>query len=340
MNIWVDIANAPHVIFFKDYITEWREQGHKVLVTARDLSGSLELLKANDIEFVEIGQHYGASKLKKIQGLFVRCMQLRKYLASKSIDVAVSQSSFYSPLVAKSLGVRCVYTNDNEFAKGNVLANVFADSVIYPESLEPLVAHSFFNKKFSYYPGTKEGIYLSKLTLSRSEKKSNAQHQVCIRPEPWTAQYHQRDDKVLVELLKGLSKSATITILPRDKIQHDFFESLAMAHVKIQQLPLSLSDIYQQFDFFIGAGGYMSRELACMGLPCLSMYQGDLLSVDKSLISIGVMSHHKLPTAMLVNKLLSANQEDISNSVNTLKNQGKVARQIIEHAVLGIKSGA
>jgi hypothetical protein len=52
------------------------------------------------------------------------------------------------------------------------------------------------------------------------------------------------------------------------------------------------------------------------------------------------MSHHKLPTAMLVNKLLSANQEDISNSVNTLKNQGKVARQIIEHAVLGIKSGA
>lgn len=334
MNIWVDITNAPHVIFFKEYIAEWQQQGHNVFVTARDLSGSLELLKVNNIEFIEIGQHYGASKLNKVKGLFVRCMQLRKYLTNKSIDVAVSQSSFYSPLVAKSLGVRCVYTNDNEFAKGNVLANIFADSVIYPESLKPLVAKSRFKNKFSYYPGTKEGIYLSKLTLP--EKILNTPCHICIRPEPWTAQYHQRDDKVLVELLKGLNESAQITILPRDNVQRDFFESLTLNNVKVQQLPLSLNEIYQQFDFFIGAGGSMSRELAFMGLPCLSMYQGELLSVDKSLIIAGVMSHHKLPTTTLVNEILAANQSDTASAANTLKEQGRIARKVIESAVFNL----
>lgn len=332
MNIWVDITNAPHVIFFKDYIAEWKLQGHKVLVTARDLSGSLELLKVNDIEFVEIGQHYGASKLQKVKGLYVRCMQLRKYLADKLVDVAVSQSSFYSPLVAKSLGIRSVYTNDNEFAKGNILANIFAEQVIYPESLRPLVSKSRYKRKFSYYPGTKEGIYLSNLVLPK--KKKNSKKHICIRPEPWTAHYHQRDDKVIVELLEGLNKDSKVTILPRDKNQSAFFESLALNNVKVLKQPLSLTEIYQQFDFFIGAGGSMSRELAFMGLPCLSMYQGELLSVDKSLISVGVLIHHKLPTEELVNQLLSTSQKDFDTTVTKLKEQGTQARQVITDAVL------
>jgi hypothetical protein len=336
MNIWVDITNAPHIIFFKDYITQWKLQGHKVLVTARDLSGSLELLKKNDIEFVEIGQHYGSSKLQKVKGLFVRCLQLRKYLADKSINVAVSQSSFYSPLVARLLGVRSVYTNDNEFAKGNLIANIFADQIVYPESLKPLLADSFFKQKFSYYPGTKEGIYLNNLKLPA--KLENSIKHICIRPEPWTAQYHQRDDKVLVELLKGLAKDSEVTILPRDKNQTAFFESLVLSNVKVLKQPLSLGEIYQQFDFFIGAGGSMSRELAFVGLPCLSMYQGELLSVDKSLISAGIMNHHKLPTAELINEFLAESKQDIANVVNELREQGVKARQVIGNAVLNLET--
>jgi predicted glycosyltransferase len=332
MNIWVDIANAPHVVFFKKFISEWESQGHNVIVTARDLSGSIELLKSNDIGFVEIGHHYGASKLQKIKGLFIRCLQLRKFLSDKSIDVAVSQSSFYSPLVAKSLGVQCVYTNDNEFAKGNILANIFASHIIYPESLEPLLGSSRFKSKFSYYPGTKEGIYLSQLALP--EKITKESIGICIRPEPWTAQYHNRSDKVLVGLLEELSKKSLTTILPRDKKQSLFFKSLKLDNLRVLEKPLSLSDIYQQFDCFIGAGGSMSRELAFMGLPCLSMYQGKLLSVDKSLISVGVMAHSRGPTLEMINKLLSVDKNENSRSSGKLKKQGDKAREIINAAVL------
>lgn len=332
MNIWVDIANAPHVIFFKEFIIQWKSQGHNVIVTARDLSGSIELLKTNNIEFVEIGHHYGASKFQKVRGLFIRCLQLRKYLADKSINVAVSQSSFYSPLVSKTLGIPCVYTNDNEFAKGNLLANIFASDVIYPKSLEPLIGSSWYKSKFSYYPGTKEGIYLSQFVLP--EKKMNKQVCICIRPEPWTAQYHKRSDKVLIELLDKLNKNSLITILPRDNKQSEFFKSLQLKNVKILEKPLSLNDIYQKFDCFIGAGGSMSRELAFMGLPCLSMYQGELLSVDKSLISIGAMTHSKSPTIEIVNELLSLSENAKISLLEKLKNQGAEAREIINFSVL------
>lgn len=334
MNIWVDIANAPHVIFFKKFISQWKSQGHNVIVTARDLSGSIELLKTNNIEFVEIGHHYGASKFQKVRGLFIRCLQLRKYLVDKSINVAVSQSSFYSPLVAKTLGIPCVYTNDNEFAKGNMLANIFASHVIYPESLKPIIGNNWYKSKFSYYPGTKEGIYLSQLVLP--EKRINEQVCICIRPEPWTAQYHKRSDIVLIELLEELNKDKLTTILPRDKKQSLFFKSLKLKNVSVLEKPISLNEIYQKFDFFIGAGGSMSRELAFMGLPCLSMYQGELLSVDKSLISVSAMTHSKSPTVGIIDELLSTSQNVNTRVYEQLKNQGDEARDIINTAVLSI----
>ena len=330
MKIWVDISNAPHVSFFKDFIHEWQAQGHSVIVTARNLSGSLELLKLHNIDYKEIGAHYGASKIQKLKGLLIRCIQLRKYLADKNVDVAVSQSSFYSPIVARLLGIRSVYTNDNEYAKGNLLANIFASKVIYPESMKELSSKSFFSRKFDYYPGTKEGIYLSYLNFARKEKPSEILN-VCIRPEPWTAQYHQRDDKSLVSLLNSFDDKINVTILPRDKSQQKFFESLNKQNIHVLSEPLSLEEIYAQFDFFIGAGGSMSRELAYLGLPCLSIYQGDLLSVDRYLIAEGVMHHEKAPTIQTVEEIFSLALTDTTDV--KLSEQGKQARKVIMNAV-------
>ncbi|MBL4746999.1 MAG: DUF354 domain-containing protein [Flavobacteriaceae bacterium] len=332
MNIWVDITNAPHVIFFKKFIEQWKNQGHNVIVTARELSGSIELLKINDISFIEIGNHYGARKIQKLKGLAIRCLQLRRFLANKSIDVAVSQSSFYSPLVAKMLGVRCIYTNDNEFAKGNVIANIFATKILYPECMQPVIAKSFFYKKFCYYPGTKEGIYLSNLELPKQTPSDK--YRIGIRPEPWTAQYHQRDDAPLVGMLKHLNETSSLTILPRDKKQAEFFKSLNLSQLKVLNTPLSLIEIYQNFDLFIGAGGSMSRELAFLGLPCLSMYQGELLRVDNYLIDRGVMLHNKAPTASYISELLIKFSTPTENLARELKNQGEIARQMLNKLVI------
>lgn len=333
MNIWVDISNAPHVSFFKGFIKKWESQGHNVIVTARDLSGSLALLKANDIEYTEIGTHYGASKLNKVKGLIIRCLQLRRFLKSKSIDVAVSQSSFYSPIVAKMFGVRCVYTNDNEYAKGNVIANALATTVVYPAAMQELTSNSFFSKKFKYYPGVKEGIYLSLQKLNL-KAKSQSIH-IGIRPEPWTAQYHQRNDDSLLNFIRSLDSSVQITVLPRDLKQAAFFESLRFENVVVASKPLSISDIYDSFDVFVGAGGSMSRELAYLGLPCVSMYQGELLRVDRYLIDLGVMHHQVQPDKHLIETLIKCRQNEAFENVKSkLQKEGIIANMMITNTVL------
>jgi predicted glycosyltransferase len=61
---------------------------------------------------------------------------LYRFLKDRSIDLAVSQSSFHSPVVARLLGARSIYLNANEHALGNVPAFLFADVIMLPEFLD------------------------------------------------------------------------------------------------------------------------------------------------------------------------------------------------------------
>jgi len=118
MKIWIDLSNSPHVNFFAGMIKELQED-HEVLLTSRPLSNTIELLELYGLRYHVVGKHYGQSNLKKIVGFVVRIFQLYIFLKNKAVDVAISHSSFYSPVVARLLGVRSIYLNDNEHAEGN-----------------------------------------------------------------------------------------------------------------------------------------------------------------------------------------------------------------------------
>jgi predicted glycosyltransferase len=161
MKIWIDISNAPHVNFFKDFIDEWKEK-YEVVVTTRHLSNTIDLLDQHNIEYDIVGSHYGKNKFAKIMGFFKRCNELHNYLKQRNIDIAISQSSFYSPYVANKLKIPSIYTNDNEFAKGNYIGFLLASDVLLPEALKEWAKGRFFENKVSFYPGVKEGIYIKK----------------------------------------------------------------------------------------------------------------------------------------------------------------------------------
>lgn len=48
---------------------------------------------------------------------------------------------------------------------------------------------------------------------------------------------------------------------------------------------------------FIGAGGTMTREMAVLGIPTISVYQDELLDVDRYLLEVGAFSHKPQLTA-------------------------------------------
>ena len=71
----------------------------------------------------------------------------------------------------------------------------------------------------------------------------------------------------------------------------------------------------------------MTRELAFLGIPTFSVYQGDLLEVDKYLIEIGMLKHSYKPNVHMIETFL---KEYNKSEVNDLKKRGIDAFNLID----------
>ncbi|MEL6357231.1 MAG: DUF354 domain-containing protein, partial [Bacteroidota bacterium] len=177
-----------------------------------------------------------------------------------------------------------------EHAKGNYFGFRFATKVLLPEALkdEPFTQKSPLNKKVHFYPSVKESIYLSQnpaLLAALEEPKST----IYFRPEPWSAQYYDGPLNFFDEMLRLLAVDYPIVVLPRDKNQREHYQKPDFAGVTVPDGPLKLRDIVATCRLFIGAGGSMTRELAVLGVPVVSIYQADLLAVDEYLVDKGLL---------------------------------------------------
>lgn len=336
MKIWIDISNAPHVNFFKEFIDEWQKR-YDVVVTTRPLSNTIDLLEENNIDYYIVGSHYGKKKLAKLFGFFKRSSELYRFLKSQQVDIAISQSSFYSPYVAQKLNVPCIYTNDNEFAKGNYIGFLLASHILLPEALKEWTKGRFFEKRVSFYPGVKEGIYINKIPKNTSNDKQTV---IYFRPEPWHAQYHDFSANTFDKMLIGLAKVYKIVILPRDQRQTDHFISLSKNHpnIEVPSRVQTVDVISKNCDIFLGAGGSMTREFAIMGIPTVSMYQDKLLEVDKYLIDHGILISEQEPSKIDLKFLNRLKEESniLKKSCDDILKKGKEAKTLINELITDI----
>ena len=296
MKIWIDLTNSPHVNFFAGVIREL-QRDHEVLLTCRPLANTIELLDLFSFPYHVVGKHYGQSSIKKLLGFFIRLWQLYIFLRDKGVDVAISHSSFYSPVVARSLGIRSIYLNDNEHAAGNLISFRFADVVMVPEFLDngKVQRQGAKPEKIVSYPGVKEGVYLWQYGIEGVKKIQSGgdgkTYTVFVRPEPWTAQYYKGQRNFMDNLLIGLKGKFSVVLLPRGRVQEEYYRQERFAGVVVPEKTISLADIMARCDLFIGAGGTMTREAAVLGIPTISIYQDKLLDVDRFLIEKGFMVH-------------------------------------------------
>ena len=337
MKVWFDISNSPHINMFYDLIRELESEGHEVIVTSRPLANTVALLDQKQIKHTTIGQHYGKNILKKMFGYPIRVFQLWQYLSRLKLDLAVSQSSFHSPVVAKIMGIPSIYTNDNEHALGNLLCFLTATRILIPEKMPipSFFRSSQLHKKFIRYPGIKEGIYLwiksASITSNRKLRPSSSDIEIFIRPEPLTAQYYNGKQNFLDDIISELQDTCTVTVLARDKTQFTHYSQKRFRHIRLPESPLSFDQIATNCSLFIGAGGSMTRELALIGIPTISVYQSDLLDVDEVLISSGLMIHDPKLTAEKVHYYLN-NLQNTPPS-NELMDIGKSAYQLFKKEI-------
>lgn len=289
MKIWFDLSNSPHINLFSAMIKDLLRE-HEVIITCRPLANTIDLLDLHGFKYSVIGKHYGGKFSSKLFGYPVRVWQLYKFLKKQKPDIAISQSSFHSPLTAWLLGIPSIYMNDNEHAMGNIPSFIFASRVLIPEFLsrEKVRKQWARDSKITQYPGVKEGIYLWNATIKKSEEADKI---IYVRPEPWIAQYYKGALNFMDDMLLFLKDHAKVVLLPRGKDQSVHYEQEKFKGIVVLNKPLSLEDIAGNCRLFIGAGGTMTREMAVLGIPTISVYQDDLLDVDEYLIRKDLMIH-------------------------------------------------
>jgi predicted glycosyltransferase len=330
MKIWIDFINTPQVSFFEPIIEGLSNQGHTFLLTCRDSSNTVQILKQKGWEFTIIGDKAEKGLTNKLLSFPNRIRKLIRFLKNKKIDAAAGQSSFYLPLTAKILGIPSLYTNDNEHALGNIPAFIFATKIILPENfpINSALKQGASKKKTSLYPGIKEGIYLWKkgeeITNHRQHSKPKT---IYIRPEPQTAQYYKGKTNFLDNLLLDLKDSYNITLLVREKSQLEHYTAPQFKGISVPEKPLDFTTIAKDCLFFVGAGGSMTREMALIGIPTISVYQGDLLGVDKFMIDNNYLKHvPELSTEILMSEIACSEKTSTSNF---LLEKGKDAYQLL-----------
>ena len=114
MRIWIDISNTPHVNVLMPIIRHLEQNGHELIITARDFSETLPLLKQNGIEPMVIGDHKGKNRLKKVFGLMTRISSL--LFKVPKFDLAFSLGGNVTSTVAWLRRKKSIVFSDNDIS--------------------------------------------------------------------------------------------------------------------------------------------------------------------------------------------------------------------------------
>ena len=336
MKIWIDFINTPQVSFWVPFIKEFKNDNHEIILTCRDSGNTIELLKQQELDYQVIGENVGKGVLQKLFFFPIRIVQLYSFISKNNPDIAASQSSFYQPIVARLLGIPCLYTNDNEHAKGNLAGFLFARRVLLPIALfnEEFTKKWPLKTKISFYPSVKEAIYLSQqpdlFPVISGEKTT-----IYFRPEPWSALYYNGPLNFFDDTLLSLATEYNIIILPRDSNQIVHYSQKKFNKIVVAEKPLNLKDIISDCLLFIGAGGSMTRELAVLGIPVISIYQAEMLCVDKFLIEKGQMKIKPNITYKEIKVILKEENKSIKDS--SILDEGKLSFNLVKKLIVNLK---
>ncbi|MCX7804933.1 MAG: DUF354 domain-containing protein [Planctomycetota bacterium] len=299
---WIDLANSPHVVFFRPIIERLRETGHEVMITARDFAQTRGLAERWGIEAIPVGGHGGRSSAGKLLNLLVRAIALRKAVSGRRLDIALSHNSYSQILAARTLGLRVVTLMDFEHTPANRLAFRLAHKVIVPAAWPPGTAERLGASpdKVRRYDGLKEEVYLWNFAPDAAAKEEierligsriGERLLATVRPPPSEAIYHRFDNpyfEVIMDYLAG-REDAAVVVLPRSEAEKRRIAARRSRNFYIPERPLDGPTLLYLSDAVIGAGGTMNREAAVLGTAVYTIFAGKQGAVDRFLIERGRM---------------------------------------------------
>lgn len=292
--IWIDLANSPHVLFFKPVIDVLQRAGVDVVVTARDFAQTLDLCRLYEVDCQAVGVHGGASIPGKIANLGERVLQLSKTVRGLRPSAAVSHNSYTQLLAARMLGIPTMTAMDYEHQPANHIAFRAANLIAVPEALPVSVIRrqGATRRKTWRYPGLKEDISLAGFTPTNGYLASvgldPARVTAVVRPPADMALYHRFENRLFRSVLERLQAARTqVVLLPRTPHQASLLERDGFGDLTWNGPALDGRELVAAADLVISAGGTMNREATVLGVPAYSVYAGEPAAIDEWLASSG-----------------------------------------------------
>jgi uncharacterized protein len=299
MRIWIDLANSPHVPFFRSLKKEFEERGASVRVTARDFAQTVELARDAGLEPAVIGGSGGRALAGKAGNLIGRAASLALWARGQKFELAVSHNSYAQVAAARALSIQSVTLMDYEHQPANHLAFRLASRIIVPRSFpeEALGRYGAKRDKVRRYAGTKEDVYLADFIPDPrfAESLSDLGVETCdvlvvVRPPARDALYHRFDNELFDELLRRLAarRDVKTLLLPRTDAQRSEFAARAAGgNMILPRRTLDGANLIAAADLVISAGGTMNREAAALGVPAATIYAGSWAAIDEELVREG-----------------------------------------------------
>jgi predicted glycosyltransferase len=296
MRLWIDLANSPHVPFFKALAPRFVAAGHEIEFTARDFAETVPLAQAAGFDAEVVGAHGGRQVSAKAGNLIGRAWALASWARKRKFDLAVSHNSYSQILAARALRMRCVTLMDYEHQPANHLAFRLASRIIVPASfpVERLRRYGASVGKVRRYHGTKEDVYLAGFQPDPSFAKQLCElgvHPdnvlVLMRPPAHDALYHRFQNELFDEALALLleKRNVQVVLLPRNETQRAAYSARTSERLIVPARPLDGANLIAASDLVISAGGTINREAAALGVPVASIYAGRWAAVDEELVN-------------------------------------------------------
>ena len=294
MRLWIDLANSPHVPFFRALVDRLTAAGHEVEITARDFAETVPLAHASGFTPEVIGKHGGREVSGKAGNLMSRALSLASWARKRRFDLAVSHNSYSQIVAARMLRIKTITMMDYEHQPANHLAFRLASRIVVPASFPANALRRFGARvgKVRRYHGTKEDVYLAgfqpdpAFNARLCELGVNPDNVlVLMRPPAVEALYHRFQNTLFDEALTMLleNENVRVVLLPRNEAQRALYSTKAI----VPSAPLPGPDLIAASDLVISAGGTINREAAALGVPTASIYAGKWAAVDEQLINEG-----------------------------------------------------
>ncbi|HSD47669.1 MAG TPA: DUF354 domain-containing protein [Pyrinomonadaceae bacterium] len=298
MRLWIDLANSPHVPFFKALAPRFVERGHEIETTARSFAETVPLAEAAGFTPHVVGAHGGRQVSAKAANLMSRAWSLATWARKRKFDLAISHNSYSQILAARGLHIPHVTLMDYEYQPANHLAFRLTSRIIVPASFPArrLRRYGASVGKVRRYHGTKEDVYLADFQADPAFARELCELGVrpdnvlvLMRPPAHDALYHRFQNKLFDEALAMLlaRDNVQVVLLPRNEQQRATYSARTGDRLIVPARPLDGANLIAVSDLVISAGGTINREAAALGVPVASVYAGTWAAVDEELVQEG-----------------------------------------------------